>query len=232
MKITGSAHMKAPVEVAWDAFHDQGVLERTIPGVKRLTPIGQDAYALAVTAGVASIKGTYEGEVSLSEQQRHESFLLTAKGAGAPGTIEAKVRVRLAAGEGGTDIEYDADAVVGGPIGGVGQRMLGGVSKRMAGQFFAAIDSDIARVGAAPEPAEAGAPQAAVAPTPEGAEQAAAVPTPAAPAPAGVPARPVARDDNRVPFWVVLAGVGTGAACSLAGVAIGYAMGRAVRRGA
>ena len=49
---------------------------------------------------------------------------------------------------GGTDLTYDADAVVGGTIGGVGQRMLNGVAKKMAGQFFAAVDAEIASGGA------------------------------------------------------------------------------------
>jgi hypothetical protein len=45
---------------------------------------------------------------------------------------------------GGTELTYHADAAVGGAIGGVGQRMLTGVTKKMAGQFFTALDRDIA----------------------------------------------------------------------------------------
>ena len=55
--------------------------------------------------------------------------------------------VRLApSADGGTELSYDADASVGGTIGGVGQRMLAGVTKKMAGQFFSALDADIAGV--------------------------------------------------------------------------------------
>jgi len=36
MQITGTAHMDAPVDVAWQAFHDPGVLSRTIPGLQSL----------------------------------------------------------------------------------------------------------------------------------------------------------------------------------------------------
>ena len=47
----------------------------------------------------------------------------------------------LADADGGaTRLDYDADAVVGGVIGGVGQRMLAGVAKKTAGEFFAAVD--------------------------------------------------------------------------------------------
>ncbi len=100
---------------------------------------------MTVTAGVAAIKGTYAGEVSLSDKVAPSSLTMRASGAGAPGTIDADVKVLLApSADGGTDLSYDADASVGGAIGGVGQRMLAGVTKKMAGQFFTALDHDIA----------------------------------------------------------------------------------------
>lgn len=156
MQIIGTAHMNAPIPVAWDAFHDPGVLTRTIPGLQSLEETGQDAYKATVSAGVAAIKGTYTGNVAITEQVKHESFLLKASGQGGPGTISADVRVRLSEAEdGGTDIAWAADASVGGPIGGVGQRMLQGVARKMATQFFAAIDADIASGGqGTPGPAE------------------------------------------------------------------------------
>jgi hypothetical protein len=64
-----------------------------------------------------------------------------AQGAGAAGTIGADVLVTLeeSAG-GGASVTYDADAVVGGMIGGVGQRVLTGVARKTAGEFFRAVD--------------------------------------------------------------------------------------------
>jgi hypothetical protein len=38
-------------------------------------------------------------------------------------------------------LSYVADAVVGGPVGGVGQRVLSGVAKKTAGEFFQAVDA-------------------------------------------------------------------------------------------
>ncbi len=139
MKITGHNSIPFPVEKVWDALLDPAVLVRTIPGCERLETTGEHTYGMTVTAGVASIKGTYAGTCSLSDLAPHESLVMRLQGAGAPGTIDATVHVSFRdGGEGGaTTVEYDADAVVGGMVGGVGQRMLGSVSKRMAGEFFA-----------------------------------------------------------------------------------------------
>ena len=66
------------------------------------------------------------------------------QGAGAPGTVDATVDVAFEdLGAEGTRISYDADAVVGGMVGGVGQRMLASVSRRMAGEFFGNVGNAI-----------------------------------------------------------------------------------------
>ncbi len=159
MKVTGEATLHAPVARVWDALQDPGVLVRTIPGCQQLEAVAPDDYRMTVTAGVASIKGTYQGSVKLTDQQHPSSFVLRAAGSGAPGTVQADVTVTLtedAAGD--THLAYDADAVVGGTVGGVGQRMLAGVARKTAGEFFRAVDDVLAgRDGQAGE-SPAGAP--------------------------------------------------------------------------
>lgn len=149
MKIAGEALLNAPVDRVWDAILDPAVLVRTIPGCERLESTGENSYAMTVTAGVASIKGTYAGTVDLSDLKKNESLLMHADGAGAPGTIGVDVRVGFAdLGDGTTKLTYDAVAVVGGMVGGVGQRMLTSVSKRMAGAFFKSINDVLGGVEA------------------------------------------------------------------------------------
>lgn len=140
MKVAGQALLHAPIDRVWAALNDPAVLVRAIPGCDRLEATGPDAYAMTVTAGVAAIKGTYAGAVALRDFQEPTSFVLEASGAGGPGTVSASVRVSLSEVSEGTRLDYDADAVVGGVIGGVGQRMLVGVAKKMAGEFFAGVD--------------------------------------------------------------------------------------------
>jgi uncharacterized protein len=206
MKVSGSATLHAPVEQVYAALNDPAVLVRTIPGCQRLERAGEDAYKLTVTAGVASVRGTYAGDVRIADQQPPTAFVLRASGAGAPGTVSADVQVRLAPGDDGTtELSYDADAVVGGMIGGVGQRMLAGVAKRTAGEFFAAVDEVL--TGAAPRPAET-APGGAAVPAAVGQQTVFTAP-PRRPAAAGLPGGQLA------------AGVVLGAAAALLGVLVG-----------
>ena len=156
MKVAGEAVLNAPVERVWEAILDPQVLVRTIPGCERLEATAENSYAMTVTAGVASIKGTYLGVCHLSDLHPHESLLMRAEGSGGPGTIGVDVRVGFEdIGNGTTRLTYDADAVVGGMIGGVGQRMLTSVSKRMAGSFFSSVNDVLNGVEAPVAPAAA-----------------------------------------------------------------------------
>lgn len=222
MKVSGSALVAAERKRVWDALQDPGVLVRTIPGCERLETIGENVYAMTVTAGVASIKGVYQGEVALREQREPDRFTLSARGQGAPGTVEATVAVRLGDAEGGTRIDYDAEAVVGGMIGGVGQRMLASVAKKTAGEFFAAVERHLLSVPAVSE----AAPVAAAGD--EAARAAVAAPEEAAPR---VFTRPPAAPRRGVPAWTMLAAFGAGAGVALGSAVVGWLLGRRSRRG-
>jgi uncharacterized protein len=210
MKISGTSTLSADRAAVYAALNDPAVLVATIPGCKRLEALGDDAYAMTVAAGVGSIKGVYDGQVRLSEQHEPASFRMHAQGSGAPGTIGADVNVTLEdADGGGTSLTYEADATVGGMIGGVGQRMLTGVSKKMAAEFFRNVDAVL--TGTAPV-AGAGRTGGAVAPTPSV--------QPGRPAP-GVGAVFTAPEGAASgPSGFVL-GVAVGAAAALAGAVVG-----------
>jgi carbon monoxide dehydrogenase subunit G len=220
MKISGTSALTADRATVFAALNDPAVLVATIPGCQRLEALGGDTYKMTVAAGVGSIKGVYDGEVHLSDQQEPMSFRMKAQGAGAPGTIGAEVMVILEEGDGGSTIlSYDADAVVGGMIGGVGQRMLTGVSKRMADEFFRNVDAVLAGdlAGSAGFPAGTGAPK------PSGLASLGLPPDPStvAPAPSVQPAGgPVAGQVFTAPG--ALAGTGTGPGFVM-GVAVGAA---------
>lgn len=151
MKISGSNVIDQPVDKVWEALLDPRVLVAAIPGCERLetrepSPGNDHEYAMTVTAGVAAIKGTYNGSCALSDLREHESLVMRLSGAGAPGTVDATVNVAFSEpAPGCTQVAYDADAVVGGMVGGVGQRMLSSVSKRMAAEFFGNVAERISQ---------------------------------------------------------------------------------------
>ena len=219
MKINGTATITAPAARVWSALRDPAMLVRTIPGCERLETVDDDTYDLTITAGVASIRGTYVGRVALREPDPPRSFVLRARGQGVPGTVDATVMVRLSENGDATTVSYDADTIVGGMIGGVGQRMIGAAAKRTAAEFFTAVDRLLA------EPPGVAQPERAGAAAPESAA--------AGPSPAAAPARAAAvytappRPPRSAPdAWAMTTAFGVGGVVALAGVAVGYLLAR------
>jgi uncharacterized protein len=233
MKIIGNAQFADPPPAVYTALNDPAVLVRCIPGCHRLEALGDDAYTMTVAAGVGSIKGVYDGQVRLTDHDEPASFRLHADGAGAAGTIGADVHVTLEPTDaGGTSVTYDADATVGGMIGGVGQRMLVGVSKRMAAEFFGNVETALGSGAVAPAdlPEGGGAP---------GASGASRLP----PDPSTVSRSPAGRGTGPAPGAVFTAdrpvgvdhsafarGVTVGAAAALAGAVVGAWISRRAAR--
>jgi uncharacterized protein len=229
MRIAGNATLHAPVEAVYAALQDPRVLVRTIPGCERLEQVGDDAYSMTVTAGVASVRGTYAGDVRLTDHNAPNGFVLKASGSGAPGTISADVTVELASGDNGTThLAYDADAIVGGMIGGVGQRLLTSVAKRTAGEFFTAVDQVLNDGGAEGAAARTGSEEVGAHPARLGDAGAAALADGggAGPRVYTAPARPRAA----IPGGEFAAGVAVGAAAALLGALVGGYLARRPRR--
>ena len=216
MNLDGSAVLQADPERVWSVITDPAVLARTIPGCESLEKTGDDEYKMNVSVGVGAIRGTYAGEVRLTDQDRPKSYVMHASGAGAPGQVRATVTITLAPDGDSTTLTYSADAVVGGPVAGVGQRMMTGVAKRMAGQFFKAIDAELTGAVVPIRSAPSARPSAEAVVEPSAAEAPQVFTGRAAAAPAG------AGGDVQT----FLLGAGVGALLTVFGVAIGYLLGR------
>ena len=146
MKLEGSYAIPASRQAVWEAFLDPERLRQALPGCEKLEKIGEDEYKATLKVGVAAVKGTFEGKVRLFDLQPPQSYRMAVEGSGGPGFLRGEAVMTLSDGaDGGTTISYTADVQVGGLIAGVGQRMLGGVSKMMADQFFTRMTELLAK---------------------------------------------------------------------------------------
>jgi uncharacterized protein len=216
VNLDGSAVLSAAPEQVWSVITDPAVLARTIPGCESLQQVGEDSYTMVVSAGVGAIRGRYAGEVRLSDLTFPSSYVMHASGSGGPGSVRATVQINLAPSGDGTELTYSADAVVGGAVAGVGQRMITGVAKKMAGQFFSAVDKELVQPNVVAPVAPVTAPDAA---------------GPSTVAPAG-PAAHATQAPAAAGGWVpaearpLLVGAAGGGLLTLLGVWIGYLLGR------
>jgi uncharacterized protein len=152
--VEGSSVIEAATpDRVFAALGDPAVLARAVPGCRELVDRGGGVYDLTIEAGVGSIRGSYAGRVNVAEARAGELYAASLSASGSPGTVEADLRAELRAEDSGTRVDYTMDAQLAGPIAGVGQRVLAGVSRKNADAFFAALEQEFA-AGSEASPAE------------------------------------------------------------------------------
>jgi hypothetical protein len=149
MRIEGSASVPLPPDVVWQGLQDPAVLRASTPGLTRLEETAKDRFEATLELKLPAMTGRFEGRVGILEREPPARMKLALDGQGAPGFVRGTAELRLAPAAGGTELRYVADVDVGGQILRLGQRMISGVAKEMAGQFFETF-TKVAAPGAAP----------------------------------------------------------------------------------
>ncbi|MBE3556379.1 MAG: carbon monoxide dehydrogenase subunit G [Firmicutes bacterium] len=144
MQIKGDQLLSGPPEVVYEQLMDPEILAKAIPGCKALNKVAENKYQGELELGVAAIKGHYVGEVEIRDPQPPNRYVMAVSGQGGPGFVNAELNFTLTPHGNDTSLYYEGEAQVGGKIAGVGQRMLGGVAKMIAKQFFSAMSKAIA----------------------------------------------------------------------------------------
>ena len=139
MTMTGAVTLPAERERVWEALNDPEVLRRSIPGCQDLERTSDTGFAATAKVAVGPVKATFKGAVTLSEIDAPNGYTIKGEGQGGiAGFAKGGAKVRLADGaEGGTVLSYDVEAQVGGKIAQLGGRLINGVAKKYADEFFA-----------------------------------------------------------------------------------------------
>jgi carbon monoxide dehydrogenase subunit G len=74
-----------------------------------------------------------------------ESWTLTVEGHAKTGNVKGVGHFTIVDQDGGTELTYDGEAEMMGPLAGVGQRMMGPASRMIIGKFFECMSGELAQ---------------------------------------------------------------------------------------
>lgn len=141
MEMTGEQLIALPQQATWDALNDTAVLMDCIPGCDSIEKQSDSEYLLTMTAKVGPVSAKFKGRMTLSEMNPPDSYTLQFEGqGGVAGFAKGEARVRLTPDAGGTRLSYGVKASIGGKLAQVGARLIDGVARKMAEQFFTAFN--------------------------------------------------------------------------------------------
>ncbi|MDB5860708.1 MAG: carbon monoxide dehydrogenase subunit [Ramlibacter sp.] len=148
MEMQGSRRLAVSQQQAWDALNDPQVLKACIPGCDKVEATGDNQYAIGMAVKIGPVSARFAGKILLADVLPPNSYTLNFEGqGGAAGFGKGAAQVHLAppAEGGGCELSYTAQAQVGGKIAQVGQRLVDGVAKAMAEDFFKRFDDEMER---------------------------------------------------------------------------------------
>lgn len=138
MTMQGEVSLPADRDTVWAALNDPIALKACIPGCQELEKVSDTEFQATAKISVGPVKATFKGSVNLTDLNPPDSYTIIGEGQGGiAGWAKGGAKVRLEDVEVGTKLVYDVEANVGGKIAQLGGRLINGVAKKYADEFFA-----------------------------------------------------------------------------------------------
>ena len=137
MTMAGEQILAAPQEKVWAALNDTEVLKACIPGCETLDRLSATEFTAVATNKIGPVKARFKGKVHLTDHDPPPGYKRSGEGdGGIAGFAKGGAVVVLTPKDGGTLLTYNVEAQIGGKLAQLGQRLINGVAKKLADDFF------------------------------------------------------------------------------------------------
>jgi carbon monoxide dehydrogenase subunit G len=144
MDMQGSRVLNATQEQAWQALNDPDILKACIPGCDKFELAEPNVYAVGVAIKIGPVAAKFTGKVSLMDILPPNSYALQFEAQGGiAGFGKGESKVELKPVDGGVELNYTVHSQVGGKIAQLGQRLIDGVAKTLAEDFFTRFEEQL-----------------------------------------------------------------------------------------
>jgi uncharacterized protein len=143
MRVAGDRRFEAPRDTVWRVLNDPASMAKTMPGVESFD-VTDDRHWKAnvkVPLGLGGLRLSISFEKL--EEQEPEFAKLHAKGNGVGAIMNMETSFRLADAGGVTDMHWEADVRIAGPVGSMGQRVLQPIVNQQVSHVLAALDRQV-----------------------------------------------------------------------------------------
>jgi len=145
MELSGRRVLAVERAVAWRLLNDPEALRKAVPGCESLEPVGPNEYAAIVAAAIGPVRARFRGKLRLEDVVEPSSYTLRFEGdGGAAGFAKGVAKVKLSDEAAGTALEYQVTSQIGGKLVQVGNRLVDSVARKLADDFFAALEKQLA----------------------------------------------------------------------------------------
>jgi carbon monoxide dehydrogenase subunit G len=145
MRLNDTVRIEAPIETVWAFMTNADEVARCAPGVESVEEIEKDQkYKAVASVGFGNIKVKFTADIEFAELQEPNYGKLMAHGTAPGSAADVMVEMKFAeAGPSATDFIWVADITIMGTIAALANRMMGSVTRKLAGEFFNNVKKNI-----------------------------------------------------------------------------------------
>lgn len=145
MEMQGEQWVQASREEVWLALNDPGVLAKCVPGCEEMRRVGDTEIEARLLAKIGPVRARFSGRILMHDVVPPASCRIAFEGSGgAAGMATGESKVTLVQENGGTRLTYTVEAAVGGKLGQIGGRLINASARKMADEFFVALNEQLA----------------------------------------------------------------------------------------
>ena len=147
MKLDGSRSFAAPRETVWRVLNDPESMAKTMPGVESFDV--QDDRHWTANVKIPLGLGGLRMSINFDKlEERHPEYArLRAKGTGVGALMDMETQFHLDDVDGGTNMRWEADVKIAGPVGSMGQRVLQPIVNQQVSNVLSALEREVQEGG-------------------------------------------------------------------------------------
>ena len=143
MKVSGERKFEAPVATVWQVLNDPAQMAKTMPGVESFDVRDDDHWRanVKIPLGLGGLRMSIDFEKT--EEREPEFAKLHAKGNGVGAIMNMDTSFHLSESGGGTNMAWEADVHILGPVASMGQRVLQPIVNQQVSHVLTALDKQV-----------------------------------------------------------------------------------------
>ena len=149
MKVEGTRSFAAPRETVWKVLNSPERMAKLMPGVESFD-VKDDAHWRAnvkIPLGLGGLRMAFD--FTKLEERQPEFARLQAKGNGVGAIVSMDTAFDLGEADGGgTEMKWQADVKIAGPVGSMGQRVLQPIVNQQVNNVLTALDKQVMEAAA------------------------------------------------------------------------------------
>jgi carbon monoxide dehydrogenase subunit G len=148
MRVEGSRSFDAPRDMVWEVLNDPSRMAKLMPGVESFDVHDEKRWRanVKIPLGLGGLRMSIDFEKK--EERWPEFARLAAKGNGVGAIMNMETAFHLSEAGAGTEMKWEADVKIAGPVGSMGQRVLQPIVNQQVNNVLTALDQQVKEASA------------------------------------------------------------------------------------